>query len=236
MRKLLLSALAVIALVAGYYLLPRLRRTTNRLVYLRAWRADPAAHPDWQVRAGERCGRAPFVMPTDAYIGFLWGDSFRLGHLHQGIDMFGPSHELGVVPVVAAYAGYLTRESTWKSAVIIRIPSDPLQPGRQIWTYYAHMADEHGKSFIPADFPPGTHERPVEQGDLLGYQGNYSGPSADNPVGMHLHFSIVKDNGRGGYENELEIANTYDPSPYLGLNLNAATASLAPQTRQDCYP
>ncbi len=31
------------------------------------------------------------------------------------------------------------------------------------------------------------------------------------------------------------IANTYDPSPYLGLNLNAATASLAPPTCAQVY-
>jgi hypothetical protein len=35
-----------------------------------------------------------------------------------------------------------------------------------------------------------------------------------------LHISIVKDeNGR--FMNELDINNTYDPSPYFGLALNA---------------
>ena len=224
MRKLILSALAVAAIVAGHFVWPRVNQTRDRLDYLRAWRADPEAHADWQVRAGERCGSAPFVMPTDGYIGFIWGDNFRLGQAHQGIDMFGPSREVGVTPVVAAFAGFLTRESTWRSAVIIRAPSDPLQPGRQIWTFYAHMADPFGNSFILPEFPPGTFDLPVEQGALLGYQGNYSGDAA-NPVGMHLHFSVVKDNGRGGYENELEIANTYDPTPYLGVNLNADMAA-----------
>jgi hypothetical protein len=38
---------------------------------------------------------------------------------------------------------------------------------------------------------------------------------------VHLHFSIVKDDGNDGYLNELEIGNTLDPSPYLGLSLNA---------------
>jgi len=60
----------------------------------------------------------------------------------------------------------------------------------------------------------------VEAGTLLGYQGNYSG-TAGVPVGVHLHFSIVKDNGSGRFMNELEIENTLDPSPYLGLPLNA---------------
>ncbi|MGH2521877.1 MAG: hypothetical protein ACRDH2_05165 [Anaerolineales bacterium] len=34
---------------------------------------------------------------------------------------------------------------------------------------------------------------------------------------MHLHFSIVQDDGRGRFKNELKIENTLDPSPYLGL-------------------
>ena len=42
-----------------------------------------------------------------------------------------------------------------------------------------------------------------------------------NPVGVHLHFSIVRDDGSGHFTNELENANTLDPSPYFGLNLNA---------------
>jgi murein DD-endopeptidase MepM/ murein hydrolase activator NlpD len=55
-----------------------------------------------------------------------------------------------------------------------------------------------------------------------GYMGNYSG-TPGNPTGVHLHLSIVKDDGNGNYTNETEINNTLDPSPYLGLNLNAAS-------------
>jgi peptidoglycan LD-endopeptidase LytH len=59
----------------------------------------------------------------------------------------------------------------------------------------------------------------VKSGTLLGYQGNYSG-TPNNPVGVHLHFSIVKDNGSGHFLNELEIRNTLDPSLYFNLPLN----------------
>ena len=58
---------------------------------------------------------------------------------------------------------------------------------------------------------------------MLGYQGNYSG-DPNNPTGIHLHFSIVRDDGSGSFQNELDIRNTFDPSPYLGLALNANTA------------
>ncbi|GAH84186.1 unnamed protein product, partial [marine sediment metagenome] len=53
-------------------------------------------------------------------------------------------------------------------------------------------------------------------------QGNFSG-DPNNPVGIHLHFSIVKDDGQGDFLNELEIRNTIDPSPYLGLPVNAGS-------------
>jgi hypothetical protein len=60
----------------------------------------------------------------------------------------------------------------------------------------------------------------VDAGTLLGYQGDFSGDPG-NPVGVHLHFSIVQDDGSGRFRNELAIDNTLDPSPYLGLPLNA---------------
>jgi murein DD-endopeptidase MepM/ murein hydrolase activator NlpD len=153
-------------------------------------------------------------------IGFIWGDPFRIGHQHSGIDIFGGT-EAGVTPVYAAYDGYLTRMEDWKSSLIIRIPSDPLNPDQQIWIYYTHMADPSGESFIVEDFPPGVQDLFVQEGTLLGFQGNYSGISG-NPTGVHLHFSIVKDDGRGHYLNELEITNTLDPSPYFGLALDAS--------------
>lgn len=195
------------------------KATAARMTRLWAWFRDSGAHADWSVHSGERCGEAPFIMPTDGYIGFLWDDSFRIGHRHQGLDIFGGG-EVNTTPVVAAYSGYLTRLPDWKSTVIIRIPDDPLQPGRPIWTYYTHMASQNGESFISAEFPPGTTEKFVEAGTLLGRQGNYSG-TPGNPTGVHLHFSIVLDDGRGQFLNELEFRNTVDPSSYLGMSLNA---------------
>ena len=184
-----------------------------------AWLANPAVHPEWAAPLGLRCGNAPFVLPTGGLIGFLWGDSFRIGHRHQGIDIFGGT-PVGRSAVVAAYPGYLTRLPEWKSSLIIRVPDDPLKPGRQIWVYYTHMADSQGNSYISEQYPPGTEEVYVPAGTLLGYQGNYSG-DPDNPVGVHLHFSIVKDNGNNGAMNEFKLRNTLDPSPYLGIELNA---------------
>lgn len=211
--------LLLVCFLGGYgvyrWLSPSLQRSHKLLLFLR----DPQAYADWRIPVGQRCGTAPFLFPTSGYIGYLWGDSFRLGHRHQGIDIFG-GETAGKVEVRAAYAGYLTRLPDWKSSLIIRVPHDPLHPDRQIWTYYTHMADPDGNSYIVADFPPGTSEVYVEAGTLLGYQGNYSG-DARHPTGVHLHFSIVKDH-QGKFLNELEIGNTLDPSPYFGLPLNGS--------------
>jgi len=217
--RIVLSVVCVGTMIVSYFAYRWFTQPNERALGLlgrmRGFNFDEA----WIIEPGERCNNAPFSMPTRGYIGYIWNDSFRMGHRHQGLDIFGRS-DPGVVPVYAAYSGYLSRLPDWKSTVIIRIPEDPLNPERQIWTYYTHLANSDGESYISNDFPPGTLEVYVEEGTLLGYQGNYSGDPF-NPTGVHLHFSIVKDDGKGGFTNELEIKNTIDPSPYLGMRLNA---------------
>ena len=207
-----------LVILVGYYFVRSAFRPARYLNFLEFIR-DPEGHVDWAVSANQRCQESVFQFPTDGYIGFIWGDSFRPGHTHQGLDIFSGA-EVGETPVYAAYDGYLTRLPDWKSSLIMRVPSDPLQPGRQIWTYYTHLADADGNSFISEEFPPGTNEVFVKAGTLLGRMGNYSG-NPRNPTGIHLHFSIVKDDGSGKYLNELDIKNTLDPSPYFNLPLNA---------------
>jgi peptidoglycan LD-endopeptidase LytH len=219
--RLLIAALILLGVTAFYLYSQWGGSRVNRSTSVLRWLRNPESFPEWAWQAGERCEGAPFLLPTNGLAGFLWDDSFRPGHRHAGIDIFG-GEGLGATPVLAAYSGYLTRQSDWKSSVIIRIPDDPLQTGRQIWTYYTHMADEQGNSYIVLDYPPGTFEVYVKAGTLLGYQGNYSG-NPGNPTGVHLHFSVVHDDGHGRFKNELEIENTYDPSPYLGLPLNGKT-------------
>lgn len=215
----------VAALVAVYFWFIAPADRSKRSLMVIQWIRNSEAHADWAIHAGDRCGNAPFILPTDGFIGYLWDDRFQKNHPHQGIDIFGGT-DPGVTLVFAAYDGYLTRLQDWKSTVIIRIPSDPLHPENQIWTYYTHMADKNGSSTIDTAFPAGTNEVFVKAGTLLGTQGNYSG-TPGNPVGVHLHFSIVEDDGAGKFKNELEIANTLDPSPYFGLDLNANTAEEA---------
>lgn len=220
-RWLILPPVVVALITAAAFIYASLHPSGVRAARVLSWIRSPAAADGRIIRAGTRCGDAPFVFPTTGIAGFLWGDSFRWGHQHQGVDIFAGT-DINVTPVVAAYPGFLTRLPEWKSSIIVRVPRDPLDPARQIWVYYTHMADAEGNSFISAEFPPGTYEKQVDAGDFLGRQGDYSGDPT-NPVGVHLHISIVKDDA-GKFMNELQIENTYDPSPYFGLALNGASS------------
>ncbi len=236
-RHVVILALGVVALAMVLYTGYRISRTRFDLrdprnrAFLQWFGGDEQQRRSLiTVVQREPCPGAPFILPAEGYIGLLYGDPrppYSASHRHQGIDIFSPG-EPGVTPVYAAYDGYLTRESNWRSSLIIRVPDDPLHPGRQIWLYYTHMANAEGtEDTIEDAFPPGTHELFVQQGTLLGYTGNYSG-SPLRTVAVHLHFSIVLDDGTGKYRNELEFANTIDPSPYLGMAVNYACAPVVP--------
>lgn len=194
---------------------------TNSGPAIRRWFDDRASRAGLMTVRREPCPGAPFLLPTDGFIGLLWRDPtgpYNIFRRHPGVDIFGDG-EPGAIPVRAAYDGYLTRLPDWVASVIIR-HDDPLQPGRVIWTYYTHMASQDGESFVAEAFPPGTSEVWVEQGTVLGYQGNYSGSSLA-PTGLHLHFSVVKSEPDGSFKNEGRLGNTLDPSPYLGMTLNS---------------
>ncbi|MCP4363063.1 MAG: M23 family metallopeptidase [Chloroflexi bacterium] len=225
-RLLILGVIGLIG-VAGLYMA---YRTISYLRYVNDPRNDSFfqwASGDATVRENlvtvqrEACPGVPFILPADGFIGLLYEDPrgpYSKQNPHQGIDIFSNT-QAGITPVYAAYNGYVTREDDWRSTLIMRVPRDPLNSERQIWLYYTHMADRAGNDFIVDAFSPGTHEQFVEQGTLLGYTGNYNGDSARS-VWVHLHFSIVQDDGNGRYTNEIKFNNTIDPSPYLGMALN----------------
>ena len=139
-----ISTLAVTGLVTGYFAYRSFLSPATRTQRVLAWFRDPEGHSDWAVNPNQYCTNAPFSIPTYGYIGYLWGDRFSLNHVHQGIDIFAGT-SAGLTSIYAVYDGYLTRQLDWVSSVILRIPDDPLSPGRQIWVYYTHMADDIGQ-------------------------------------------------------------------------------------------
>ncbi|MEM7345341.1 MAG: M23 family metallopeptidase [Chloroflexota bacterium] len=199
----------------------RVRSMATRFGRIGTWFDNPTANVSWQITGGERCGDAPMLMPTTGFIGVRWNDGMPPLYQHSGLDIFSPDGADNVTPIYAAYDGYLYRQESWRSAVIIRHPNFEHLPdvvgGQQIWTYYTHMASADGtESFVAPEFPRGTSEVFVEAGTLLGYQGSWSG-SPTRQMGRHLHISIVKSDSDGTFLNETDINNTLNPAPFLGL-------------------
>jgi murein DD-endopeptidase MepM/ murein hydrolase activator NlpD len=217
---LLVVLLAILSIITLGYFIYRyfFSSDSNRWGDYQGFLSAPEEYNQYMLRPGTRCEIAPFAFPTTGVIFGLWGQSYGLSTTHTGLDIFSGTQP-GITLVYAAYGGYLTRNADWISTVIIRIPEDPLNPSRQIWTYYTHMADKEGNSFVSDEFSQGTFEVWVEAGTFLGYMGNYSG-SLTNPTGLHLHFSIVEDDGSGRFLNETQIKNTIDPSPYFNMEVN----------------
>ncbi|MFW5690931.1 MAG: hypothetical protein ACOCXZ_00405 [Chloroflexota bacterium] len=223
-RKRLLFILALIiaanaALVFFVYRQMRYAESDSN-TYIARWFNQPQGRAALATDNFRPCPGAPFLLPSSGFVGLLYADPARPYNglnRHTGIDIFGDGPP-GEVAIVAAYDGYLTRLPDWLSTVIIR-HDDPLQPGRTIWTYYTHMASRDGsESYVSSAFPPGTEEVFVEQGTLLGFQGEYNGSGPR--IGLHVHMSIVESDASGWFKNEARLGNTLDPSPYFGLPLH----------------
>jgi murein DD-endopeptidase MepM/ murein hydrolase activator NlpD len=211
----------LIVILLGCVLAWRGRRWIVRLAQL-AWQRSTMPDEPQDIPA-QGCPGAPWLLPTSGVLGVLWGDGrvppYDPNHRHTGLDIFGQGRE-NTVPVYAVAGGWLTRLPGWKSAVIIR-HEDPLRPGEVVWTFYSHMASGSGReSYVVADFPAGSAGVPVTAGQLLGYQGVWSGRPL-HPGWMHLHFSVVRAAEDGSFLNETVLENTLDPSPYLGIIGNA---------------
>jgi peptidoglycan LD-endopeptidase LytH len=216
----LLLISAGLAVVTWRYLLPWYSNTlsgSNEVIG--RWFESRANRPAL-TNLRTQCPGAPFLLPSEGLIGLLWNDPaapYSIRATHTGLDIFGDGQP-GTAPVYAVADGLLSRSGDWLSSVIIR-HDDPLVPGRVIWSYYTHMASRDGStSYIAPRFPADTFGVPVEQGDLLGYQGEYAGVGRP-PIGLHLHFSLVLSAEDGSYLNEAVLANTIDPSPYFGMPL-----------------
>jgi peptidoglycan LD-endopeptidase LytH len=133
----------------------------------------------------------------------------------DGLDFFGWAR-LGTEPVYAVADGYLTRLPEWSGTVAI-LHDDPLRPGELVWTYYGNMLNASGQeSYVLPDYPTGSAARPVKQGDLLGYQGNWSG-RPNFGVWMHVRFAVIQPAEDGSFPEKVTGENMLDPSPYLGL-------------------
>jgi hypothetical protein len=165
----------------------------------------------------DACSGAIWRLPTDASLGIEWTKS--------GIDFFGYGKE-GSIPVYAVADGLLTRLPGWVDAIAI-LHDDPLNPAKKVWSYYSGMADDNGtESYVLADFPAGITNIPVKSGQVLGYQGSWSGVPLWRKW-VHTSFAVVDaSGGQNSFPEEISAQITLDPVSYLGLNIDTGNKNL----------
>ena len=133
-----------------------------------------------------------------------------------GLNFYGQGNE-GAVPVYAVADGRLTRWPDWLDAVAIQ-HDDARQPGNKVWSYYSNMMNGNGTdSYVAPEFPQGTVSMPVRAGQLLGYQGRWSG-RPNWPGWMRVHLAVIKATDQETFPSPLTPDSILDPLPYLGLS------------------
>jgi hypothetical protein len=161
------------------------------------------------------CLNASWKMPTSSAFGAQWREN--------GLNIFGWGSK-NTVPVYAVADGLLTRYSDWDGTVAIR-HDDPLNPGGEVWSIYTDMISASGfESYIDKSLPPGSEDLPVKAGQLLGYQGEWSG-RIYWPMPAHLGFAVVDEISSSVVGIDEVFKNAVDPRPYLGIVLNGGDDS-----------
>lgn len=166
----------------------------------------------------DACPTARWRLPSDSRLGVKWQD--------DALVFFGRGNE-GQVPVYAVADGLLSRPKGWLDAVIIQ-HDDLLNAGKKIWSYYGGMSSANGiDTLVVKEFPVGAKNVPVKAGQLLGYQGSWSG-NPQWPMWIHVHFGLIR--ATGNFPETFANYSTLNPSEYLGLRLKpqGETTNLQP--------
>ncbi len=162
------------------------------------------------------CPGAVWQLPSDGALGVQWESG--------GLNFFGHGN-MGEVPVYAVADGLLTRLPGWVNAVAIQ-HDDPLNPGATVWSVYGSMGAANGTdSFVAADFPIAVENIPVKAGQLLGYQGAWSG-NPSWPMWMHALFILTRSMNQDALPTTFTPNLVLDPTPYLNLALQAENKNM----------
>ncbi len=156
------------------------------------------------------CAGSAWQLPSASPMGIKWQNN--------GLDFSSGQGQKNKIAVYAVADGLLTRQTDWFDAVAV-LHDDPLQSGSQVWTYYAGMAAANGvDSFVSQDFPPGSTNVTVKAGQLIGYQGTWSGKPLW-ATWTHMHFAVIKPAEKNNFPANLTHAERLDPTQYLKLAL-----------------
>lgn len=151
------------------------------------------------------CLGSPWQLPTEAHLGMFW--------YNRQLLMMGAGHS-GQVPVYAVADGVLYQFPEWKTSVAIQ-HDDPFNAGKKLWSFYGDMAPAFdAENAYIVDHLIGLKGVPVRAGDLIGFQGQWLGPSQQTWV--HVRFSLLPAEDDGSFPQALlPIDDFYAPLPSL---------------------
>jgi len=103
--------------------------------------------------------------------------------------------------------GLLYQFPDWDTAVAIQ-HEDPKNPDKTIWSFYGDMAPafDQANSYIEPKWNK-ADGLPIKQGDLIGYQGRWLGPSQQTWV--HLRFALLPAVEAGGFPDAFLAINDF---------------------------
>jgi hypothetical protein len=176
------------------------------------------------VEAVAQCPGAPWRLPTQADLGLQWEkEGLKL-------DLYGKMPE-GADPVYAVADGLLSHPKDTPGMLMIQ-HDDPLNPGRKVWSVYWNLLKANGvDELISPDFSPGRSAIPVLQGQLLGYQGSYSGRPGF-PGWSYVGFGVVDSGADGSYPSQVGLKDWLDPRNYLGVDIPSNDSKQSTQSME----
>lgn len=165
-----------------------------------------------------QCSGAPWHLPTQADLGLQWEkEGLKL-------DFYGKMPE-GADPVYAVADGLLTRPKDVPGRLMIQ-HDDPFNSGRKVWSVYWNLLKANGvDELVSTEFPPGSESIPVKKGQMLGYQGSFSGKPGF-PGWSYVGFGVVEPGADGTYPAQIALKNWIDPRDFLGVAIPSKDTQL----------
>lgn len=166
------------------------------------------------------CPGSTWTLPGDATRGVKWANG--------SLVFFGQGPE-GEIPLYSPATGLLSRPVTPFGTLAILL-DDPLNPAEKLWAVFEGLGNTSGDiAFTAPGFDPGSQGIPVQAGQRIGFQGNWSG-KPNWPTWTHVTLSLLPALDGEAYPSLLTAATStslidpavkLDPAARFGLELES---------------
>jgi len=170
------------------------------------------------------CSGGFWRLPSRANLGYRYD---------QGLLTLYSAGAEGQISVTAAADGWVYRSYDLPGGSMIVVYDDPLAPEERVIAYYGDMLAYRGNDqYVSGVYPTGTQGLPISKGDLIGYQGMWSG-TINRQDWLHVTFGIAPFNQNYLDDPALLLDNLINPASYFGIDIDPSSDSVE---RIKCQP